>query len=314
MSLKSRTHKYVNAATRAVVRTGREEQRGSGNVEVVLTSVLRDSNFLKTANDAVAYVEMLRSCLEPLSLPVTYVKTLSDSTDDETAIQFTTLVETIRTMILPLPVARALSVAAEADRMRGIMSPVTSSRWSADAGMHLAVSSSTGHKGRLLATIVRYGRAERCLELGLAYGLSSLFMLGQPIWQDRQVHVDTVEGLEPQYSIAREMLQRLYPGHANCHFGWTGEVLPKLMATCEPFDFLFHDAGHTGRDYINDFAAVIDHLRPGALALIDDINWNDVRFGDGASGAYEGWKHIVAHDRVRAAVEIDGAMGLALIA
>jgi hypothetical protein len=42
--------------------------------------------------------------------------------------------------------------------------------WAGDVGLHFGVSSSLGHKGRLLANVIRLCRSERCLELGTAYG------------------------------------------------------------------------------------------------------------------------------------------------
>jgi len=88
--------------------------------------------------------------------------------------------------------------------------------------------------------------------------------------------------------------------------------LPKLMSTLGPIDFMYHDAGHTREDFVRDFGAVVQSLSPGSVMFIDDIRSTaDPRFG--GADAYRGWLDIVAHARVRHAVEVNGAMGLALL-
>ena len=44
-----------------------------------------------------------------------------------------------------------------------------------------------------------------------------------------------------------------------------------LAKTIGPIDFMFHDAAHTGDDYIRDFSLIVDTLAPGAVLLVDDI-------------------------------------------
>jgi len=90
-------------------------------------------------------------------------------------------------------------------------------------------------------------------------------------------------------------------------------TLPRLVASLPPFDFLFHDAGHSRDDYVRDFDAVSGGLAPGALVLIDDIRWKDARFFEADPRCHEGWMELVNQPRVSRAVEIDGAMGLLLL-
>jgi predicted O-methyltransferase YrrM len=84
------------------------------------------------------------------------------------------------------------------------------------------------------------------------------------------------------------------------------------MGTLGPIDFMYHDAGHTREDYVRDFGAVVDSLSPGSIIVIDDIRSTaDPRFG--GIDAYRGWLDVIAHARVRHAVEVDGATGVALL-
>jgi hypothetical protein len=124
MSLKSSARKIVSNAAGTIAKAGRQAQRGSANVEIVLASLLREPHILASVNDAVAFVEMLRSCLEPFSQPVESVKPHAE-THDEMTIRFDTIVQTIQTGMFPLSPARALIIAAEADRMLGIEAPLS---------------------------------------------------------------------------------------------------------------------------------------------------------------------------------------------
>jgi predicted O-methyltransferase YrrM len=68
----------------------------------------------------------------------------------------------------------------------------------------------------------------------------------------------------------------------------------------------------TREDYVRDFGAVVDFLSPGSVIVIDDIRGTvDPRFGE--IDAYRGWLDVIAHARIRHAVEVDGAMGVALL-
>ena len=46
------------------------------------------------------------------------------------------------------------------------------------------------------------------------------------------------------------------------------QCLTELAKELKSFDFLFHDAGHSYDDYVNDFALAEPMLAPGAICLI----------------------------------------------
>jgi predicted O-methyltransferase YrrM len=103
-----------------------------------------------------------------------------------------------------------------------------------------------------------------------------------------------------------------YRDAITCHLGVTQEVLPKLVGTLGLIDFMYHDAGHTREDYVRDFGAVVNSFSSGSVMVIDDIRSTaDPRWG--GIDAYRGWLDVIAHSRIRHAVEVDGAMGVALL-
>jgi hypothetical protein len=170
MSIKRRLWSFSSNAKRYAKRTIAKVGRNERNVDIYLRSILQDGKILSNVNDAASYVELLRACIEPTALRVATVKS-SNSLGDVYGNRFRTLIETIQSNLLPLPVAMALELAEEADRLRGMTAGIDwENFWAGDVGLHFGISSSLGHKGRLLANVIRLCRSERCLELGTAYG------------------------------------------------------------------------------------------------------------------------------------------------
>jgi len=90
-------------------------------------------------------------------------------------------------------------------------------------------------------------------------------------------------------------------------------VLPEPARSIGPINFVFHDAGHSMKDYIRDFSLIVDSLAAGAVLLIDDIRWENARFHQGPANCYRGWQAIAEHNRLRHAVEVDRSMRIALL-
>jgi predicted O-methyltransferase YrrM len=223
------------------------------------------------------------------------------------------LLDSIRGGTLPpVPTALALEIARAADALRSVRAPVDRGRFSGDVGLNFALASSTGWKGRLLSSIVRFCRPNTCLELGTAYGMSARFILGTQT-QRRTFHLTTIEGYQPTYALISPQLNETYGGAVDCRLGWTKDVLPELARSISPIHFMFHDAGHSMDDYIRDFSLIVDSLAPGAVLLLDDIRWEDARSRQGSANTYRGWQAISQHKRIRHAVEVNRSMGMALL-
>lgn len=283
--------------------------RDNSNLDIVLPWTLA-----KAEDDIrfpVAYVEFLRTCLERKTYSITTIKSSRDSYDQEPIRRFASLLDALANLP-PLELALAQQLGQIADAYRANQSPLESGNWVGDVRAHFEMSSSFGHKGRILTSIIRFMRCTRCLELGTAYGMSALFMLEALSQRDAAIRLTTVEGLEKLYRISSELLESRYQVRVHCEFGWTFQVLPKLAKTIEPVDFMFHDAGHSRKDYVDDFLAALPILAPGAVVLFDDINWNDPRFSSNPQ-CRKGWLEVVKHPRVWWAVEIGSDMGLALL-
>ncbi len=259
-----------------------------------------------------AYVEFLRTCLERKPFSITTVKKNQGGIDKDSARRFESLLGALSNLP-PIEFTLATKLAQIADTFHSDSGYFQSNNWSGDIRAHFAMSSSFGHKGRVLTAIIRFMRCTRCLELGTAYGMSALFILEALAAQGLDTQMITVEGSEMLYPIASQLLENRYQERVSCEFGWTSQVLPRLANNLNPVNFMFHDAGHSRKDYVNDFHAALPLLAPGAVVLFDDINWNDPRFASANPQCRRGWLEVADHARVQWAVEIGQEMGLVLL-
>jgi predicted O-methyltransferase YrrM len=313
MTIKGKVKNQVRYLAQLAARSGESELRDQRNVDMVLSAVLGGPDALAGIQYPVEYVDFLRSCIEPVSHRVEVVK--EDSSEaDNAANRFQTLLDQLGGGLPAVEFSLAREIALVADQSRSRSEARVFGQWTGDVGFHFTGSSSFGNKGRILVNIVRFMRSERCLELGTAYGMSALFIVGALKSYAKSGSLATVEGMEPQFSLSSSMLKGRCGEAVSCYFGDTEKVLPGLVKTLGSIDFLFHDAGHTREDYIRDFALVSETLAPGAVVLFDDIRWQpSPRSFEGDPRSYEGWKEVVGHARVRRAVEVDRMFGLFLV-
>jgi predicted O-methyltransferase YrrM len=304
VSIKFRVRRLLARMTKITLRV-----RYQHNIDIALARMLDRGKPWAQKNDVAAYVDFLRACIEPMRLYIEVVKQPEKHRNDAHANRFATLIDALR-HVPPVPTDTALAIADRADWFRGSTLPFNDGRWSGDVGLAFSIASSTGYKGRILSTIVRLCGARQCLELGTAFGLSAMFIIEQQQRLEQECHLTTIEGSNPQFELARDHLTKAYGAGIACHFGFAQKLLPELARATAPIDFVFHDAGHSREDYVNDFGAIVGALAPGSVVLIDDIRWEDARFFQGVANTYGGWREVVAHPRVRQAIEIDGAMGL----
>ena len=202
------------------------------------------------------------------------------------------------------------SVGADVSRMTG-PSPYAPY---ATVAAHFASASSKPSKLALLAQVVRLSNAQSILEIGTAYGLSAIAMAKA----QTRPNLLTIDLYEPQISISRRHLAARFPGGGVEQIvGDKAEVIPRLVQEGRKFDLVFHDGGHDGDAYVQDFAATLPALSPASLFLIDDIRWDDAperRLSRTAHKSvrtcYEGWCELTRHSSVQGAIEIQKSLGL----
>jgi predicted O-methyltransferase YrrM len=295
-----KTHRYA---------TGRN---WPSHADPIVSALLQDRSLVLHLNDPVSFSEFLGGCFEHCALEVRRIRDFAPGGKAETAKAFNLVLDVLQREVPPISVKKALNMATVRDRMLGDFEP-TPLFGAGDISWHFGVSSSLPRKGRLLAAVVRFMRPKTCLELGTAYGLSGLFILGalESIREDGEF--TTVEGLQACYDLALKNLSSYPERMVRCEKANVEKELEGILKKVGKLDFVFHDAGHTGETYIRDFHALLPSLNSGAVVIVDDIVWEDQLFNPGPSHCLEGWRTIVQHERVAAAAEIDGMVGILMV-
>lgn len=178
---------------------------------------------------------------------------------------------------------------------------------------HFRRASSGAQKLAFLEQLVRSERPEAILEIGTAYGLSTIAMANAQV----KPTLVTIERFDPPASIGAANVRREIPSGVEFHQGNKDDILPALAAEGRKFDFVFHDGGHTGDGYVNDFNTIVPMLTPGSVFIIDDIAWDDnnavnraYTSGHSARTCFEGWQEVLLDPRVDGAVVYSGSVGI----
>jgi predicted O-methyltransferase YrrM len=316
MSIRSFVRNVVARGSRAGFDANQKDFQTLHDVDQSLSWLLRDQD-IAARNDVVGFVGLLRGCIEPMNCRCVKVKGAGSSLSaaQESDKSFNAFVQLLEDALPPLRPATALRVAKVADDYRSPSHMSLTGR--KVVSHHFGVSSSAGRKGRILSIAVKYFRPQRILEVGTAYGFSSLFMgiSLQEVGLDKQQPViHTLEGYEPQATLSRELLGRELNGLVHCAQGRAEDALKDVAQNAAKIDLAFHDAGHMYDDYVRDFAAMEPYMARGSILILDDIRWNDPHLANGQqTNSYAGWQSVVSHERVKCAAEIDGCIGIALM-
>jgi len=139
--------------------------------------------------------------------------------------------------------------------------------------LHWAADSLTA---RLCYLACRLTSPEVVLETGVAYGVSSAFIL----------RAMEENGRGTLHSVDLPPLRRRYErfwgiavpdglrGRWRLHRGTSASVLPWLLKEIPTVDLFLHDSLHTHKNMRREFDAVWPHLRNGGMLLADDVERN----------------------------------------
>lgn len=229
---------------------------------------------------------------------------------EEKVKRFKTMLREIEAGRSPITVREGIEILNTTNELIGNTQPHELT--GADVGWHFRACSSFAAKGRVLYNTVRFFRPRSLLEIGTAYGMSAMFMLLALEKYGRGGKLRTIEPLEPQFSLSRRHLGARFEASVECRYGWSHDHIPALCAEGRRFDLVFHDNGHSGEAYINDFKRFASNLAGSAVVIYDDIRWFDRSAVARDPQCYRGWKAIVEDSRIRQAAEINGNIGIAL--
>lgn len=140
-----------------------------------------------------------------------------------------------------------------------------SQRWAADSLL-----------ARLCYLACRLTTPETVVETGVAYGVSSAFIL-RALEQNGRGTLHSVDLPPLRREYERFWGVAVPDGHQErwrLHRGSSRRVLPGLLREAGPVDLFVHDSLHTSRNMRREFEIVWPNLRPGGILLADDVERN----------------------------------------
>jgi predicted O-methyltransferase YrrM len=123
------------------------------------------------------------------------------------------------------------------------------------------------------------------LELGTCCGFSSIYMSKA---SDNKATIHTIEGSPKTAQIAQSNFKNTHCENIISHIGRFDDVLPNILPTIKPIDFVFIDGHHDKNATLKYFDDIKSYLNKNSLVLFYDISWSD--------GMKEAWE-IIKKDR-----------------
>lgn len=124
--------------------------------------------------------------------------------------------------------------------------------------------------------VCRMARPRVVVETGVAYGVSSAFML-RAMEENGSGTLHSID-LSPPTRGARRFRGIAVPdelrGRWSLHPGSSRRLLASLVGEVGPVDVFLHDSLHTRRNMLREFGAVWPGLREGGVVIADDVERN----------------------------------------
>ena len=154
----------------------------------------------------------------------------------------------------------------------------------------------------LLMRLVRELSPRSCLELGSGLGISAAYQAAA-LELNGSGALTTIEGSAAWAKLARRASRRSGSSGRRCASARYASALSAELERPEPLDLAFIDAEHQADATLDQFAAMLPSLAPGAVVIVDDVDWPDMRRAQAAIGR---------HARVSTSVSV-GRLGISVI-
>jgi len=158
-----------------------------------------------------------------------------------------------------------------------------------DIASHSSVSPA---KGAFLFRLVRHYKPRCIIELGTAFGISSMYMaLGY-----RNSQIITIEGCTDTLHIATHNFSRLGISNIREYCGNFDNLLPEVLKSRKNVDLVFFDGNHKKEATLRYFDACLDHIHNNTIFVFDDIHWS--------KGMKQAWENIRQHPSVTLSIDL----------
>ena len=134
-------------------------------------------------------------------------------------------------------------------------------------------------EGAFLQSLIAEYKPIQTLEVGMAYGISTLFICDALARVGGTKHIVIDPGQEQSYrNIGRHNVDKAGFGKMIEFYEMTSDrALPQLAEKGTKLDFAFIDGWHTFDFTLVDFYYVDKMLKPGGVVVLDDADWAAVR-------------------------------------
>lgn len=129
---------------------------------------------------------------------------------------------------------------------------------------------------RMCFLVCRALKADIVVETGVAYGVTSSFVLGA-LARNGRGQLWSID-LPPLAEHADSYVGYLVPEHLKMSWhpirGHARRLLPPLLRSLKSLDIFIHDSLHTYEHMAFEFKVSWEHLRPGGALIADDVERN----------------------------------------
>jgi predicted O-methyltransferase YrrM len=150
---------------------------------------------------------------------------------------------------------------------------------SEDGKIRTLESAISQEEGDFIQEMIRSARPRVSLEVGCAYGISSLYICEalREVGAGRHIIMDPYQHSEWEGIGLANLRRAGYLDIADFHEAPSYQYLSRLAEEALKIDFAFID-GHHVFDYVFvDFFLIDKLLRPGGVVILDDLSWPPVR-------------------------------------
>lgn len=129
-------------------------------------------------------------------------------------------------------------------------------------------------EGALLQRLIRKYQPKRTIEVGCAFGISSLFIC-EELGKIPGGHHTIIDGFQSSvfHNIGVSNLEKANVGFYELIEGLSEIELPKLLSEGKKYDFCFIDGNHTFDHTLVDFFYLNRMLNVGGIVVFDDIGF-----------------------------------------
>jgi predicted O-methyltransferase YrrM len=128
-------------------------------------------------------------------------------------------------------------------------------------------------KGKLLQDLIAERQPRQCLEIGCAYGISSLYFAAALTHSDAHLTIIDPYQSSQWQGIGVKNLQEAGFTRYTLHELGSEIALPQFLQIRQQFDFVFIDGWHTFDHALLDFFYVNRMLKTGGIVVFDDTDF-----------------------------------------